>query len=313
MIKAINKYLFLVSALLCIFSASFIFAGEKPVAVLISQEIKPFMEMVEGFEQALGEPVVRIYLDKNKLPFSHDALYKGVDQAHYSCIVAVGPSALSWILNQKDSHQSNSKEYSKILYAMVLNPERIIPNGQKICGISLNLFSGVQVSNIPRVFPFIKKIGVLFDPKNNKSWFSTARFISFLGNIEIIPLHIEEQSDINRHYKNNFSNVDALLFIPDRTVISPTIIKHVIKQSIARNIPVIGYNSFFHRSGAAMSFILDFRGIGIQMADMVSNLLRGKQCKSSSPSYYIQLNRKVIDIMDIEVGKKLPEEVKEEK
>jgi len=87
--------------LVFLFPVSDTFAENKPVAILISQEIKPFMEMVQGFEQSFEKPVVRIFLDKNKLPFSHDALYQGVDQDYYSCIVAVGPSALSWILNKK--------------------------------------------------------------------------------------------------------------------------------------------------------------------------------------------------------------------
>lgn len=39
--------------------------------------------------------------------------------------------------------------------------------------------------------------------------------------------------------------MDALWLIPDRTVISESIVKYVIKEAFLRKVPVIGYNRFF--------------------------------------------------------------------
>ena len=273
------------------------FAEQQPVVLLISKEIKPFIEMVTGFEGAIDLPVVRVFLDEKGVPFSHDPRYKGLGLHNYAYIIAVGPSALSYLcthISKQDMH--------KFLYAMVLDPEKIIPEGIEICGISLNLFSGAQISKIPKVLPGIKRIGVFFDPANNKAWFSKTREFGKVKGIEFIPLHVQVRSDMNRLYGKGYKGVDALLFIPDRSVISPTIIKHVIKQSLARKIPVIGYNQFFYQSGAAMSFVLNYKGIGLQMAEMVTSLLKGGLCAFISPAHDVMLNRKVLKILDVKIN-----------
>jgi putative ABC transport system substrate-binding protein len=317
-----------------------------PVAVIISREIKPFIEMVEGFESALDQPVVRIFIDQDSKPFSHDPLYKGPQIEHYSFVIAVGPSALSYLVknnNLVDDKRSTSFDTNlltanarvksngiaftavrKILYAMVLNPETIIPEGVSLCGVSLNIFSEDTVLKITKVFPSVRKMGVLFDPANNSEWFAAAIKNGVFSGITTVPMHIMEESDVNRLNQQDVSNVDALLFIPDKTVTSPTIISHIIKQSIARKIPVIGYNSFFHKSGAALSFILDYRKIGGQMAYKVlalsqgefseskGALAHGKSCEPSTPAYYMTLNRSVVELLDIELGSTLPSELKVE-
>lgn len=359
-------------------------ADTLPVAVIISREIKPFIEMVEGLESAIDQPVVRIFIDQNSNPFSHDPLYKGTQIDNYSFVIAVGPSALSYIIqnnkldydtisgsdhidintnepapdsemvkvratsslqeevqtgnhppqneliNKENSNtgsfirnnkypskentqtsNNNSNINSKILYAMVLNPETIIPPGVSLCGISLNLFSKDTVSKITMILPSIKKMGILFDPDNNSEWFERAKDMGIFNGIQTVPLYIKEQHDVNRLHQEN-SDIDALLFIPDKTVTSPTIINHIIKQSIARRIPVIGYNSFFQKSGAALSFILDYRAIGKQMAQKIISLSRGGLCEPSIPAHHMTLSRSVVELLGLEIGSSLPLELKVE-
>ncbi len=303
-------------------------SSNLPIAVVISREIKPFIEMVEGFESSFDQRVVRIFLDPNSSPFSHDPLYKGTLLSSYSFMIAVGPSALSYII-QNNSLTGERLSYNarKVLYAMVLNPETIIPENVPICGISLNLFSEESVSKIVKVFPSIKKIGILFDPANNSKWFERALKRGVFSKVTPVPIHIKEQADLNSLNQKDDLNVDALLFIPDKTVTSPTIISHIIKQSIAKKIPVIGYNSFFHKSGAALSFILDYTLIGQQMAEKVIELSREeysgkeppaeqldyeKSCEPSTPAYHITLNRAVVELLNLELGSSLPSELKVE-
>ncbi|MBF0228200.1 MAG: hypothetical protein HQK63_01185 [Desulfamplus sp.] len=292
----------------------FIVNPNLPIAVIISREIKPFIEMVEGFESLVDHQVVRIFIDQNGNPFSHDPLYKGTQIENYSFVITVGPSALSYLVKNNNLLDNNISNTKKILYAMVLNPETIIPKGVSLCGISLNLFSEETISKITHIFPSVKKIGVLFDPANNSEWFKTAQKNGIFKKFNAIPLHIKEQSDVNNLNQKNLSGVDALLFIPDKTVTSPTIISHIIKQSVANKIPVIGYNSFFHKSGAALSFVLDYRKIGGQMAQLIIQQLSNKNssCEQLNPAYHITLNRAVVELLNLELGNSLPLELKVE-
>ncbi len=312
-------------------------SDDLPIAVIISREIKPFIEMVEGFESIVEQPVVRIFLDQNRNPFSHDPLYKDTNIDNYSFIVAVGPLALSYIIQSNNiiDNKISSKNRDiallniskKVFYTMVLNPENIIPEGVSICGISLNLFSEDTISKIVEVFPSIERIGILFDPLNNKRWFEKVKNSGVFNNIITVPMHISEHSDLNSLRQQDGLNVDALLFIPDKTVTSPTIINHIIKQSVARKIPVIGYNSFFHKSGAALSFVLDYRLIGEQMAHKIlavskvefsekevteEQVFHKQPCEPSTPAYHISLNRSIVELLELELGTELPAELKVE-
>lgn len=313
----ISKYIFFFQVFAALLLPLLFFtpgaAEELPVAV-VSQEIKPFIEMIEGFEQSLQQPVVRIFLDKKSTPFSHDSLYKGTKIENYGAVVAVGPSALAYLVGNSGLGQEGPylSDGGKLLYAMVLNPDTLIPENVSLCGISLNLFSRIQVAKISQVFPFVKKVGVLFDPDNNSKGFRAANIIGLFRGISIVPVHIRKQSDVNLIFKDEFSDLDALLFIPDKTVTSPTIIRHIIKQSIARKIPVIGYNRFFNKSGAALSFVLDYSAIGEQMAHKVKGVLTGEPCEATIPSYYMELNKEVVTLLNLEVGTDLPSELRGE-
>ena len=284
------------------------YGEDRPVALFISQEIKPFIEMVEGFEKTLNYPTLRVILDQKGHPFSHDKKYRGPQIDHYAYGVAVGPRALSYLVDQArlslppldagNTSSLSSEPYAKILYAMVLNPDRIMPSGISLCGISLDPFTRQSLEEIHNIIPEVKTVGVLFDPANNDSWIAHAQDTHLFGAMTLLPLPVHKQSDVIRRYHEGFSGVDALLFIPDPTVSAPTLITHLIKQALARNIPVIGYNGFFHRSGAAVSVLVDYAGIGEEMAHMVELMLIGEGCRSREPAYTISTNEKVLKLLN---------------
>ncbi len=294
--------------LLLLTTGSVGYGEDRPVALFISQEIKPFIEMVEGFEKTLNYPTLRVILDQKGHPFSHDKKYRGPQIDHYAYGIAIGPRALSYLVDQarttlppSDTDNPSSvtpNPYAKILYAMVLNPDRIMPPGISLCGISLDPFTRKSLDEIQYRLPQVKTIGVLFDPANNAPWIAHAQDTRLFGAAALLPLPVHKQSDVIQRYQEGFSGVDALLFIPDPTVSAPTLITHLIKQALARNIPVIGYNGFFHRSGAALSVLVDYAGIGEEMAHMVEGMLMGEGCRSKEPSYTIKINEKVLRLLN---------------
>lgn len=306
------------------------YGEDRPVALFISQEIKPFIEMVEGFENRLNHPTLRIILDQQGHPFSHDKKYKGPEIDHYAYGVAVGPQALTFLIKQvhetrqqsqpnrqqsqlsrqqiqstspdpeggqSDPFPSSPESFARILYAMVLDPSKFIPQEISLCGISLDPFTRKPLEEIRQLLPGVKTVGVIFDPANNKGWVMRAQASSLFDPVTLLPLPVKKESDLTRLYQGGFAGVEALLFIPDPTVSSPTLISHLIKQAFVRKIPVIGYNRFFHGSGAAVSVLIDYAGVGKQAAEMVETLLEEGGCTSTAPASSIAVNQKVIDLL----------------
>ena len=254
------------------------------VAVLISREITPYIQMVNGFETHLrGRKVRRFFLDAQGRPYSLVASTPDLKPESYAALVAVGPEALRYL-------QSRAWNVP-LFYAMILNPENVIdPDLPPPCGVSLNLPVQAQIQAIKKAIPPIRRLGVLFDPANNAPWFDKARKIAANMHIELLPLQVEfRQGRIS--IIGNYASLDALLFIPDKSVISKAIIRHVIKQAAARGVPVVGYNSFFYTSGAAVVFIIDYTQVGEQTASLVKQTLEGKFCAGSiPPNFAVRVN-----------------------
>ncbi len=85
---------------------------------------------------------------------------------------------------------------------------------------------------------------------------------------------------------NPFSVPDAILFIPDKTIISKAVVQYVIKQAVLQGTPTVGYNQFFYDSGATLAFIIDYAKVGQQVADQVETILAGEPCPGQVPPVF---------------------------
>ncbi len=271
------------------------------IGVLISQELKPFIEMVEGLEDALPERIVRIFLDTQQRPYSHDARFKPLNTEYYDLLVAADPQALAWL----EQNLSGGRQ----AYGMVLNPERIVAPSDTLCGISLNIPIVEQLIRIKQVFPQVQRLGVLFNPEHNQSWFDRAEAAAGPIELEMVALTVSDSADIGQIFENPEYTVDALLFIPDRTVISQTIIEYVIKNAFLKGLPVIGYNRFFHDAGAALSFVIEPRQVGATLGSLIEVWLTDDVCRAAGPPYRLLLNARVLRNLNIYPVGELPPNV----
>jgi len=276
-------------------------SGTNLVGILISQEIRPFIEMVEGFENRTSLRTCRIFLDEGGRPYSTDPAFKPFDPGNYRAVVAVGPRALNYLVRH---HWPGI-----IVYGMVLDPKRLIKEREKICGVSLNIPFWKEMLTVRAVFPDVKRIGVLFDPANNAPWFNQAQPVAALEGLKLKPVTIRRKSDITELFPHLAGDVDAILFIPDPTVISTAVIQYIIRKALAHGIAAIGYNRFFFESGAAMSFIIDYKSIGVRVAQQLEGILHGKACRRFAPAYKALVNRAVVERLNLVLGKSLPNEV----
>ncbi len=271
------------------------------VGILISREILPYMRMVQGLEKNLKQTSARIYLDKAGKPYSQENRLQELQPSDFRVMVAVGPQALSYLRDRRWP--------GNVLYAMVLNPARFFWKSASLGGISLDLSPWKQLLTVNRVFPQIKQLGVLYNPEKNQTWFNRAKTVMTFKNLALVPLQVNRRADIPALFNPPGPEVDAILFIPDQTVISRSMITYVIKESLRLGIPTFGFNRFFHESGAALSFIIDYEAIGRQVAEMVKTITHGGSLATAEPPFTVLLNQKVINSLKIPVARTLPEGV----
>lgn len=276
--------------------------GNNNIAVVISKKIKPYLNVLEGITERITQDLTKIK-DSNKIEIfflsnsdkNNKKIHFQLLNGQYDLYVAVGPEAadLVWAVNGNLKH-------SKI-YTAVLDPDAIITISPATCGISLRIPVKTQIRKIAHSFPEIKHIGLIFDPDHNQWFYEKASGAAKNHGIKIIPLHVDSKIQIPKVIKNNWKKIDCIWMIPDRTVISEKIIQYIIKQGIYNNKGVIGYNSFFIRSGAFFAFEFDYKKLGIQTGKKIESYLENGICSQEPPLFNKIINYKIIRKIGIRV------------
>ncbi len=276
--------------------------GEPRIAVILSQNIRPYLEAVGGFNLVFSkssEATVEVVKLWRFQSHERQSLAKNLLEKQFDAYLSIGPEALRFLMNHFGSTPSLK------LYSIVLNPQKILVSENKLCGIALNIPVQEQLRIIASGIPNARKIGLIYDPSHNKDFFENAANYASNHGIKILPLKVNSRKEIPALLKNHLTNMDVLWLIPDRTVISESIVRYVIKEAFKRKIPTIGYNRFFYESGALMAFVFNYQELGKQAAHKLLTALSGQICIDSAPLFQVWINKRVA----VKLERKTPETI----
>ncbi len=273
--------------------------GEEPeelrVALLVSRNIRPYLEAVEGITRILkeyaGADVTVFELEKMEGK-GETVLKENLARKHFHLLIGVGPEAARLMADL-------TSVVVPMMYTMVLHPERTVSPSD--CGIPLDIPLHIQLRKIAAALPSVRRLGLLYDPAFNADFLKKAVKHAPAHNLEIVPLPVSSRSDIPEVLDRNWSRIDGLWLIPDQTVISESIVQYVIKQALYKRRPAVGYNRFFYESGAALSFIFEYEEIGRQTGVLALDLMADGICESKPPVFHAWLNQRVLDRLGIPV------------
>lgn len=266
-------------------------------AILISTDIKPYFEAAESIQKVL---------DKNKIESEIFSLQKSniledldskLLRKEIAIMIAIGPEALELA----DIRYLKAK--IPVIYTMILNPEKKVRDIKAYCGIPFSVPIRLQLRYIAKALPDIKRLGILYDPQHNEAIFEQASEAAPTYDIRLVKLNVSS-SKVTQVLNENLSNIDALLLIPDKSVISESVIQYIIKEAVLKKIPVIGYNRFFYESGATVSFIFDYEELGEQTAKLAIAMLHRNICSENTPIFHVWLNPRVMKKLGIQITDK---------
>ncbi|MBC8466261.1 MAG: hypothetical protein H8D55_00320 [Deltaproteobacteria bacterium] len=294
---------------LCLILSGFLpaYGGQSPtvrVAIIVSKNILPYLDAVEGFQSGISNMAgvrTRVFnlgkLDEK----ARVELFRGPGSKEFSLFVAVGPEAALSVW------KGVGREGASKIYFMVLNPEKVFGSKKRDCGISLNIPVQTQIEMIGRGLPSIRRLGLLYDPEFNSGFFREASDAASSLGLTIIPLRVSSKKDIPSVLKRGWKDLDALWLIPDRTVISEAIVKYLIKEAFLRKVPVVGYNRFFYEAGAALAFVFNYKELGQQCAQKALKILSGEGCHETPPLFHVWINEGVAEKLGLKlIDKYLP-------
>ena len=299
-----SSFLFVIVVIWAATGAMFISGGvveaedrKCRVAAILSSDIRPYIEAMEGIGgslEARSDFDVSVIHLTNFQGKSRETLTERLLTESYDYLVGIGPPATDYIWNTLPDSVSAQR-----FYCMVLNPEALIPLSKDACGVSLTIPVTEQISTLTSVLPSLSRLGLIFDPRYNESYFFTLQETAAAFGLEMIPLRVSSKKDIPGVLERHWEIVDAIMMIPDRTVISESIIQYIIKEGLLESTAVIGYNHFFHESGAAVSFVFDYGELGRQCAEKIEKTQSGTACEIETPRYQLWINEAVMERLNL--------------
>ena len=295
------KFLWFVLLFLCL-GASVLHSAEtsvKKVAVLVSLNIRPYIEAVEGLKERFSEQntaVIEVFNMEEYTDNTRNILSKNLRDEKFDICIAVGPEAARFIRTGDLADQVLK------MYTMVLNPDKIFDLKEPVCGISLDIPVKIMMQIFSKALPSLKRIGLLYDPENNSEFTRRAVLEAAVMDLGIIPLEVSLRKEIPDVLKKNWGKIDGLWLIPDQTIITESLVRYIIKEAISNGVSVFGYNRFFYENGAALCYILDYRDIGKQTAQLLLALLTGQDCKKQTPVFKTWYNYRILNTLGVELG-----------
>ena len=260
--------------------------------------IRPYMDAVEGIEEVFSgqsDAAMELIILEDLGADAINALADRMIAERFRVLIAIGPEAARFAWNDV-----NHDETMLRFYTMVLNPETIIAKDELLCGIPLNIPVREQIAEIVHHLPGMKRIGLMFDPSLNQSFFNQSTIAALDFGVEVVPIPVSSTMQLSTVLGAAWKRIDGLWLIPDRTVISESLVRHITKTAIANRIPVVGYNRFFLESGAAMAMVLDYRGIGRQTASMCLERVTGQPCRLMYPVFETVVDKRLLHKMGID-------------
>lgn len=273
-------------------------ADNTPVVVLVSMKIRPYMDAVGGVSDYLDQQeniVIHLFYLDDYPDGGRQTLVEQIVEAAPRLVISVGPDAARFsglALQEIDVRK---------IYTMVLSPDKVLPASGLACGIPLNIAPEIQLAYVKAALPGLVRIGLIFDPAYNAAYAKRVAAVAAGVGLTVVPLEISSRKQLPDLLAKHWATIDTIWLIPDRTVISEGLVRYIIKEAIVRRVAVIGYNRFFYESGAALSFVFDYRAIGRQTARLGMDAVSGETCERQCPQFDTWLNLKVTRKIGINV------------
>ena len=270
------------------------FAVAEEVFVIKTSDIIPYDTCVAGLREALSAYSFQVFNMEGDLEKGREQLNTFKDNKQSQIIIAVGPQA-AFVLSEINYKAAK-------LFCMVLNPQKVIPREKRYSGVSLNIPVSYQLKQIKSAFPERKRIGVFFSLPENKQVMESLQQEAVALGVGIVGFPIATASDILPAIASKNFTIDVLLMVPDEKINSQKIVEYIIKESLRRKIPVVGYNSWFAKNGAILSFLIDYRDVGVQAGAMVAQMIKAG---SNTAPERIESPAKIQISIDLKTAEKL--------
>lgn len=281
------KYICISIALIAV-SLSACPADSAEVLIIGDAKLKPVSELIAGIEEALS------YTSTVKAPADvKDNLESVYYREGAKAVVALGQDAVNAALSLPES--------IPVIYGLIINPPETAR--KNITGVYMATPVSEYISFINKYFPGIKQVGIICEPKTKAYLCSSAEPAN------VTFYHATNPYEFITAVSELRNNVDALLLLPEKNLLSQTAIEKAYLYSFRDKIPVIGISEKYVKTGSLFSLGFDPAEMEKQLGNLIMKVLsRGTAAgvpQSPPEKFTLYLNKKTAEATGIRVPPEL--------
>ena len=291
MILKSAKNIFLVMACLLLPLCYAAIASAYDVVVVKSADIKPYNDAVEGFRASCNCSIEEL----NVADTDHSDIARQVRKLAPDAVLAVGLDALKHVQSIKDL---------PVIYIMAPVVSSSLSAGKNISGVNMDISPEAYINAITTVFGNLKRIGLLYDPKNMDQFVAEALKYAEAKGISVISKKARKPGDVPQLIDAMKGKIDIFWMLPDTTVVNSVAVDYLLLFSFQNRVPIFTFSRKFVDMGSLCALSIDPRDMGAQAAELIKTLfskgIKGP-LKVDARKPLLTINRKVMSKFGIKI------------
>jgi len=291
------------TTILLILCSGSVFAESNRIVVLSGQDLKPYQDVLTGFQQSLIKQGIALHVEIHALqgnPTKAQDVLEDVKRNGAKLVVTLG--------NQATQAAVREIPHLPILATMIITPDdlRSSPN---TTAVLLDFTVETQLQWMKRIVPSAGSVGVLFNPKENQIKVEAASKAAKAAGMTLVPKSVETPRGLPDALDDIARTVDVLWGMPDSLVMTPQTAEPILLNMLKNKIPLVGLSSSWVKAGALYALDRDYVDIGVQSGELAGKLLNGASVNSLPHAYprkvaYV-LNLKTASLINLELSQEL--------
>jgi putative ABC transport system substrate-binding protein len=293
----------ILSVLRLIASPDSVCAESGRIVVLNGQDLKPYQDVLAGFQQSLSKQGINLPVEIHALqgnPAAAHDVFADIKKNGARLVVTLGSAATQAAVREVG--------HLPLMATMIVAADDIKP-ASNATAVLLEFPLDIQMQWIRRIVPAANSIGVLFNPKENQTKVSNALRIAKETGLTLVTQAVDTPRALPDALENLSRNVDALWGISDSIVMTPQTAEPILLSTLRNKIPLAGLSTSWVKAGALYALDRDYLDIGAQCGEVAAKILGGASPAALAPTFprkvTYSVNLKTAGAMNLE----LPQDV----
>ena len=188
-----------------------------------------------------------------------------------------------------------------VIYAMSMEPYRIIGNAPNFTGVSINVPFDDQLKALLEVMPEVKNIGLIYDPDRTGYLVKAAKTGAKKNNINLITREITHPKHFFSALDEIRGQLDLVWMFPDATSLTSETFEIMLLVSLEDDLPILTFSPKYLGLGAMISVGVDPYDIGAQAADLAKKIYLG----AKPADLEVLIPRKTLVTVNLRIAEKL--------